>query len=167
MLIRLDGKSAKAALPDMTARLIVAMVAADVARREPLHPVAEIAVFSRPEDHVEVIGQQAIGQQPHLVGIGCLAKQFDELGIIAGLVEDFGPGISAVENVITKAAGRCPGGSWHRLWTPFQVVHGNTSILRIPRAARGVKEMQTVPRIGALLSLAADGRMIEERRPPA
>ena len=90
------------------------MVTADVARREPLHPVAEIAVFSRPEDQVEVIGQQAIGQQPHLAGFGFLVKKFHELGIVAGLVEDLAPGISAVENVVTKASGRCSGGSRHR-----------------------------------------------------
>ena len=93
--------------------LVLPMVTADVARREPLHPVAEIAVFSRPEDEVEVIGQQAIGQQPHVAGVGFLAKKLDELGIVAGLVEDLGPGISAVENVVTKASGRCSGGSWH------------------------------------------------------
>ena len=53
------------------------MVAADVGRREPLHPAAEVAVFSRPEDQVEVIGQQAVGQQPHVVGFDFLEKQFD------------------------------------------------------------------------------------------
>jgi hypothetical protein len=121
MLVGLDRKGPKTAFPNMPAGLMESMVPADVARREPLHPVAEVAVFSRPEDEVEMVGHEAIGQQPHVASFGFLVEKLHEVGIVAGVVENFGTGISAVKNVVAKASGRCSGGSRHALVTPYQV----------------------------------------------
>jgi len=53
---------------------------------------------------VEVIGQEAIGQQSYTASIDSLLEKLHELGVVAGIVEDLDPSISSVENVVTKAS---------------------------------------------------------------
>ena len=45
MVVFLDGKGAKAALPDMAAGVIVLVVATDVGGQQPHHVVAQVAIL--------------------------------------------------------------------------------------------------------------------------
>ena len=65
MIVRLHGERFKAALPDVAAPLVMAVVMADVRRHQPLHPATEISILAWPQQQMKVIGQQAIPQQPH------------------------------------------------------------------------------------------------------
>src|SRR5947208_17104708 len=59
MLLVLDGESLEAALPNMAAGHIIAMIPAAVRSAKPVHPVAEVAILKGPKQLVKVIGQQA------------------------------------------------------------------------------------------------------------
>ena len=63
MVIALNGKRLEASLPDMTAAVIVAKIAADMRRHQSLHPTAQVTIFVRPEKQVEVVIQQAVTDQ--------------------------------------------------------------------------------------------------------
>ena len=61
----MNGEGTKAALPDVSAAMIVLVVASHVRSQEPHHVVAEVTVLARPEDQVEVIIEQTISEQAH------------------------------------------------------------------------------------------------------
>jgi hypothetical protein len=50
LVIFLDGKSAKAALPDLAAGVVMLVVAAHVGGHQPHHVVAEFTILARPEE---------------------------------------------------------------------------------------------------------------------
>jgi len=111
MLVFLDRERLEPPLPDVPARLVMAMIAADVRRQEPLHPPAEIAIARRPEHRMEVLRHQAIAQNPHRESLGRRADQSDEGRIIVDLMKDLRPGIPLVEDLVTVISLRgsgCP-----------------------------------------------------------
>jgi len=61
MIVFLDGERPKTSLPDMTAAVLMLMIAADMRRRQPHHVLTEIAVLSRPKDQVEMVAHQTKG----------------------------------------------------------------------------------------------------------
>jgi hypothetical protein len=65
MLIIEDGKGLESPLPDMAAMMIVAQVTTNMSRHQPMHPAAEIPVAMWPENEMEVVWHQAIGDDPH------------------------------------------------------------------------------------------------------
>src|SRR5205085_2220773 len=65
MIVLLDGKGFEAALPDMAAASVALPVAVDVGGQQPLHPPAQVPIPARPEDQVEVVGEQAEPDQAH------------------------------------------------------------------------------------------------------
>ncbi len=58
MQIVLNREGLEAALPDMSAALIVLVITPHVTGHQPLHPAAEVAVLIRPEHQMEVIRHQ-------------------------------------------------------------------------------------------------------------
>lgn len=81
MAIVLHRKRFEASLPDVATGLLVAMVTADMGSQQPLHPAAEVTIGMRPDGQMEVIGHQAIGEDPQRKPFICLCKQ-PEKGLI-------------------------------------------------------------------------------------
>lgn len=113
MLVFLDWECLESPLPDVSARLVMTMVSADMRCQEPLHPSAEVAVARRPEHQMEVVRHQAIAQNSHREPIGRGPDQFDECRVIVDLMEDLRPGIPSVEDMITVVGLRGSGSAWH------------------------------------------------------
>jgi len=78
MVIILYRERLEPSLPDVTVGAVVPVIAADMSRHQPLHPATQVTVFVRPQQHVKMIGHQAISDQPHRHFFVCLPHQIDE-----------------------------------------------------------------------------------------
>lgn len=114
MIVFLDGKGSEAALVDMAAAVVVLVVTADMSGEQPHHVFTQIAVAAWPEDEVEMVGHQAIGEQAHGDAFASLTQQFDEGGVIAVFVEDGTAAIAPIEDMVTVAALGTSWVAWHR-----------------------------------------------------
>ncbi len=92
------------------------VIAPQVGRPQPLHPGAEVTIAEGPERQVEVIGQEARGQDPHRSPPARLGDQADEGAIILVLVTDGGAAIASIEEVVAVATGRGACGPWHEVF---------------------------------------------------
>ncbi len=70
MLVLLDGEGLEASLPDVAGGMVVALVSADVEVHQTGHPGAQVAVLCAPEDEVEVVGHEAVGEDAK-DNVGC------------------------------------------------------------------------------------------------
>jgi hypothetical protein len=113
MAVVLDGKTFEAPLPDVSAGMVVLMVAANMSGEQPGHVVAELAVGAWPEGEVEVVGHHTKGQQAHRHMFVGVAQQLDEGVEIAILVKDRAAAVTTVEDVITLAAQGNSQCAWH------------------------------------------------------
>jgi hypothetical protein len=68
----------EAALPDVATGVVVPLVTADIGSEHPVHPAAQVAVAQRPERQMEMIGHQAVSQDPHRMPQIRLGQQSDE-----------------------------------------------------------------------------------------
>ena len=91
-------------MSDVPAAAVVAMVAADVRREQPLHPMAEIAVAVRPQHQVKVIGHQAPRQNPHRQTLASGLEEPDEGRVIVLPVKHLAPAVPPIENVVAPIA---------------------------------------------------------------
>jgi hypothetical protein len=89
----------------------MSMVAADMGRQQPLHPLAQVAVVMGPQDQVEMIRHPTIAEYAHRQALAGVADQLDKRPIVAVLVEDGGPAVAAVNNVVTIASARGTSGA--------------------------------------------------------
>jgi hypothetical protein len=107
MVVGFHGKRFEAALVQMAAAdiLIMGVPALGVGQREPVHEIGKLAVMLGPQNHVPVIGHQAIGEQP-CVRQACLRfhQHIDERLVIAVLMKKLQLAVAPVENVIDVAA---------------------------------------------------------------
>jgi len=104
MFVLLDRKGLEPPLPDMAAAAVMTVITTHMGRQQPLHPTAEIAVVVRPKDQMEMVGHQAITEQPHRQSLGCLDEQLNESGVVRVFMKDFRAGVAAIEDVVTPAA---------------------------------------------------------------
>jgi len=111
--VLLNREGAEAALPDVAATAMAAVVAADVAGEQPLHESAEVAIAAGPEDEVEVIGHQAEGGHAHGQALAAGGEQVEKGAVVGLVVEDAGAAVAAIDDVIADAADGCPSGSRH------------------------------------------------------
>ena len=74
-------------LPDMTAAVVVSVIAAYVRRHQPLHPAAQIAVFIRPQQQMKVIGHQTVADQPHRDPLMSLDRKINKGEEVSRFVE--------------------------------------------------------------------------------
>jgi hypothetical protein len=65
MLVIQYGKSLESSLPDMAAVVVVTQITTDMSRHQPVHPTTEVAIAMWPENEMEVVGHQAVGDDPH------------------------------------------------------------------------------------------------------
>jgi hypothetical protein len=75
-----------------------------VSQGQPLHELGEVTIAARPEQEVEMIGHQAVGQQLHGVPGHCFSQDPFECSEIALVLKDGEPGVGPVERVINKSA---------------------------------------------------------------
>src|SRR5277367_3551181 len=113
MLVLLDGKSPKPSLPDMTAAVVVLMVATDMGRRQPHHVVAQVAITSRPEHEMEMIGHQAKCQQANIAALPGLGQEFDKSIKVALFAEDHTSIVTAIHDMVAVAARGVACSAWH------------------------------------------------------
>lgn len=113
MAVFLNRKGLETTLPNVAARTVMTMVAADVAGEQPLHPAAQVAVVTRPKHQVEVIVQQAKGEDAHRQPLVRQGDRLDECRKVAVFVKHVAPRIAAVQNVVSDAAYGSSRSSWH------------------------------------------------------
>ncbi len=110
-----DRETFESALPNVSARMIVLMVAADMGGEEPGHVSAQLTVLAWPKCEVEMVGHQAEGQQPHRDMLLRLVQELDEGLEITVLVKDGAPAIPTVKDMVTVSAQSNSKGSCHAL----------------------------------------------------
>jgi hypothetical protein len=113
VFVLLDQKGLEPALPDVSAGMVMPLLAPDMGCQEPVHPAAQVPVLGRPEGQVEMIGHQTIGQHPHGIPEGGLGNDLNERVAIAIPVKDLGAGITPVQDVVAETSGGSTGGAWH------------------------------------------------------
>lgn len=97
---------------------VSAAATADVRRRQPLHPVRQVAVLVRAQHEMEVVGHEAIGQHAHRPTLAC-GDRGEEGGVVVGLVEDLGTAVAAIQDAVAEVADRGAGDTWQtRLSAP-------------------------------------------------
>jgi hypothetical protein len=82
-------------------------------RQQPPHVVTQIAIATRPERQVKMIGQEAKSQQAHGRTPSGLGEQLEEGSIIGLFMEDGATTIAAVEGMVAEAALGSACGAWH------------------------------------------------------
>jgi hypothetical protein len=75
-----------------------------VGQGQPLHELGQVPIAPGPEQEVEVIGHQAVSQQPHIEPGHGFGQDPFERGEIAVVVEDSESGVGSVQSVIDKSA---------------------------------------------------------------
>ena len=104
MLIALDRKRFEPPLPHVAAAAVMPVIAADVARQQPLHPATEIAVAVRPKDEVKMVWHQAPADQAHRQPLAGRFKQADEGFVILIFVKHLAPPIAPIEHMVKQFA---------------------------------------------------------------
>lgn len=113
MVVLLDGKGLEAALPDMTARMVMAMVPSHVGREQPLHPTTQVAVGQRPEHEMKVVGHQHVPENPQRQSLVGGRHEIEEGRKVAVFVKHFSARVATIENVVANPTGRGSGSTGH------------------------------------------------------
>jgi hypothetical protein len=80
-----------------------------------LHELGQVPIAAGTKQEVEVIGHQAVSQQPHIEPGHGFGQDLFERGEIAVAVEDSQSGVGSVQSVIDKSALRGTSRSSHGL----------------------------------------------------
>src|SRR5262245_12292878 len=59
-----------------------------------------------PEEEMKVVGHQAVAENPHRQAFAGRLKEGDEGDVVRFLVEDVGPGVAAIEDVVAPTTER-------------------------------------------------------------
>src|SRR5712692_5529157 len=97
----------------MAAGVVVLLIAADMGREEPPQVITQVAVLAWPEGEVEMVRQQAIGEQAHGDAFARFGQELDEGREVAVLVKDGPPAVAPVEDVVAEAASGSACGTRH------------------------------------------------------
>ncbi len=120
MLVRLHGERLEPTLIEMTGggRSVVRMrPPLGVRHGESAHEPEEVAILAGPQQDAEVVGHQAVSQQPHLMAFHRLRQDALERRIILVGLEDSQPGVGPIQGVVDEATFRRSSWSWHVLRT--------------------------------------------------
>jgi hypothetical protein len=91
------------------------MSALGVGHGQPAHEGGEVAVLAGPQQQMEVVGHEAVGQQSHVEAGDGLLQDPLERGIVVIIVEESRSRISPVEGMVDQAAFGGTSRSWHIL----------------------------------------------------
>jgi hypothetical protein len=110
-----NGKGLKAALVKRpgTAAVVVRVPTHGMRQGQPMQELGQFAVLMGPDNEVEVIGHEAIGQQAHGHFVLGLAQDALEGGVVAVLMEDGGACYGMVEDVVDETTGSSAWSSGH------------------------------------------------------
>ena len=125
MVVGLHGERFETSLVKVTGTggAVMGMPALSVSQGQPLHELGEVTVAAGPKQEVEMIGHQAVGQQPHGVPGHCFSQDRSNAAKSPVVLKDGEPGVGPVERVINKSA----------LGSAQRSSHG-TQISRLPEA---------------------------------
>jgi hypothetical protein len=118
MLVALNGESLEAALPDVPAAAVVAVVSPHVTGEKPLHPAPQIAVAARPKHEMKMIRHQAPADQPHRQPFAGRLEQPHERREILVFVEHLAAGIATIQDVVAPIRSAGSGGPRHQRSLP-------------------------------------------------
>jgi hypothetical protein len=80
------------------------MMVVDVTGQQPVDPPAQIAVFFRLQDYMEMIRHEAVGEDFNRMDLPGLGHQFNEELIVLCRPENFLPAVPVVEYMVYKLA---------------------------------------------------------------
>src|SRR5271157_4392275 len=106
MIVLLDREGFESALPDMPAGMVMFLVPTDMGRQQPVNPPADVPIVPGPKNQMEMVGHQAIGQDPHGLPKRCFGDHVEERLKVLVLVENLSAGIAPIEHVIAVTSGR-------------------------------------------------------------
>ena len=118
VLVLLDRKGLEPALPNVSARVVPAVVAQNVGCKQPLHPSTQLTISVGPEHQVEVVRHQTPSQDPHRHACTGLLDKFDEPLVVVILVKNILLRVAAVQNMIANSSDGSSCGSWHSTMLP-------------------------------------------------
>jgi hypothetical protein len=84
------------------------MMMVDVTGQQPVDPPAHNTGFLRPQDHMEMIRHEAVGENFYRIDLVGLGHQFKEELIVLFRPENFLPTVSVVEYVVDKPTCQSP-----------------------------------------------------------
>lgn len=120
MVVSFNRESLKTPLPNMSAAPVVLMIATDVGRQKPLHPLAEISLRVRPHYQMKMSGHNTVAEYPHRNALTRSVKQVDKGFVISVFPKNLAAGITPINSVITDSACRSARRSWHAPLLPQQ-----------------------------------------------
>ncbi len=106
MVVGLHGEGFETTLVKVagTGGVVMGVLSLGVSQGQPQHELGEVTIAARPEQEVEMIGHQAVRQQPHAIPGHCFSQDPFECSEIALVLKDGEPGVGPVERVINKSA---------------------------------------------------------------
>ena len=106
MVVLLNGERLETPLIEVAsaARSAKGVPALRVSQCQPAHELRQLAVLSRPDQQMPMVGHQAIGQKPRLRSFDSLSQHSLEGGIIAVRIEQLQLCNRAVQDVIDVAS---------------------------------------------------------------
>lgn len=113
MQVLLNRERLESALPDVAAAAMAPMVPANVRREQPLHPPREVAVVSRPQHKMKMVGHEAVAEHTYGQAFARRGKEITKGFIIGVVAKDAGPAIAAVDDVVTDSTDGSTSGSRH------------------------------------------------------
>lgn len=115
VLVFLDGEALVAALVDRAhaGGAVEGVEALGVGDGDEAEEVGEFAVLGGGEDHLPLIGEEAVGEELGAEAELDVAHDIKEVLEIGGLFEEFGFSGSTVHDVVDHAAGCVSQSSWH------------------------------------------------------
>src|SRR6266404_8015667 len=106
VLVLLNGKSLESSLPDVSASMIMLVIATHVRIENPVHPAAQVPIVNGPDNEMKVIGQEAECQDAHGDFDAGVSNRLQERLIIAVLEKDLPPRVATIDDVVTDTADR-------------------------------------------------------------
>jgi hypothetical protein len=91
------------------------MMMVDVTGQQPVDPPAQNTGFFRPQNDMEMIRHEAVGENSYRIDLVGLGHQFKEELIVLFRPENFLPTVSVVENVVDKPTCQSPGDPGQRV----------------------------------------------------
>jgi hypothetical protein len=70
------------------------LVPTDMGRQQPVNPPADVPIVPGPKNQMEMVGHQAIGQDPHGLPKRCFGDRVEERLKVLVLVENLSAGIA-------------------------------------------------------------------------
>lgn len=115
MVVALDREGFESPLIEMARpdRMSMRVPPLGVGHRQPTHEPREVSIGAGPENQMEVVGHDAVCQEPHGVARDRLAQDALEGEIIRRGVKNAGAGVGAVDRVVDDSTFLCSNMATH------------------------------------------------------